>query len=450
MLRALDGVTKGDLNRVRSLRHQILSRFYGKELESRYLRQVIDQATVARDVTLLMSLKSNLSSVIRRSSRIERTELVQQVLNAMTVAEVPESEKLRKRFADEIKKLLPGYVEPSFSVASGEGPWQLYRARPLKIVATDPENYALEAVYHDRRSETIERGGELILIWRRKFSHFGLERLNLSTKERSAIGPPIAGGHVSFRHLPVAVSSDAVFVASRTPGFTMVRNGVAEVFTQKHGAPSDVVYSMAWHKDRLFIGFVDSIASFDPKTKTFQLIASATSINPRNPIDGKGGFFPRTLFADEQHQCLWLNIQDNASGGRQGCWRYDIDSRSFKHIAVGLFQASQTDTGVLLNCGMAIPDRLVHVDSKNGQSDPMAAYARTHDNTPTYAHDLIMVGDHVVSNHGALYTNDGQAFRVDTGLRWDWFQPVKNGFITHYDASEKTLWSVERLKDSEQ
>ena len=59
---------------------------------------------------------------------------------------------------------------------------------------------------------------------------------------------------------------------------------------------------------------------------------------------------------------------------------------------------------------------------------------------------LIMIGDHIISDRGRLYTEDGREHRVDvqTDVKWKWLQRVGPGFITHYDETSKTLWYVER------
>ncbi len=170
-------------------------------------------------------------------------------------------------------------------------------------------------VFVDQRQDAIQRGGELILMWERPNFKKGLQRFDLTTQSTRRIGVDFPGIAPNMRPLKfskptLAVSPDAVYEAAVHLGFNMLQGDTVTNVSEKEGAPSNLVHQLAWFKDRLFVAFDDAFASFNPVTREFQVLASATSLESRNPLDGRGSFAVQELIADEQHDCLWLSVQD--------------------------------------------------------------------------------------------------------------------------------------------
>jgi hypothetical protein len=301
-------------------------------------------------------------------------------------------------------------------------------------------------VYVDRRADARRRGGELILVWNRYSERLLIERVGLAGGTPVTMGPVIRG--FPFRSIHVAVSPNEIFVGSSPRGITILRKDSFEVFTEEQGAPSNEVWSLAWWKDRLYVALADAFASFDPQTKKFQLIASSLSVEPRNPIDGRGSFFIRELWADETNECLWMSIQDNAAArDRNGLWRYQPASNSFLKITKtqerGHVISSWTDDGLLLKT--TVPQRWGHLDPKSGNLNWLTNYAVPHfPNDALFRTErYVKVGNHIISAHGQLFTPDGQEHRAQIDTVWSRLERIGPGFITHFDEKEKVLWYVE-------
>jgi hypothetical protein len=260
------------------------------------------------------------------------------------------------------------------------------------------------------------------------------------------------------------MSPGATFVASDTPGFIMLRPDDYEVINEAQGAPASEVFRLAWLNDRLYIAYRDALASFDPKSRSFQLIASSITVEPRNPLDGRGSFFVLGMFSDEVNNCLWLEVQDNVlPRARSGIWKFEPQSNRFEQIHSGRDWLSWTEGGLLVHLS-GHP-----TGSPSGNADPLKLYAggtwslldpRTSRLTalagygPSFvppelrvpATKFVKVGEHIIDQHGQLYTPDGKRFQVKSGAKWDRLERVGSGFVTHFDDRANVLWYIEPKK----
>jgi len=331
------------------------------------------------------------------------------------------------------------------SLAKGEGPWADYVARPITITKS-PENWTLRSLWVDRNKDATERGDELVLVWSRKARQISVERVALSGGTPRKFGPDFPGFPRPFGGIQVATGNGAMFVASDTPGFVCLQADSVETIDESLGAPAKEVHRLAWWKDRLFVAYPDALASYDPREKKFEILASALTIEPRNPLDGRGSFFVSALISDEENACLWMHVQDNAlPRARNGLWRYEPETKKFLQVTSDRVSWSWTEGGIFLNLSQEAP-RWALLDRRDAQLTKLSGYRPW--SPPLEVRStwprVIKVGDHIITEAGQLYTPDGKVHQFKLDFPWEYFQRVGPGFLTHFDPQTNRLWYVER------
>ena len=241
-----------------------------------------------------------------------RTERILEQLHDQALS--PEQARLASGMRSKLRSLLEQdglLTKPEFSVAAGEGPWRDYVTKPIRISRPTDDVNQLVQVAIDHRADAERRGGEIVLVWTKKNQQMCIERIGLEGTPKK-IGADFTGFPKAFAGVQLAFSDDATFVASETSGFSVLSGDEVEVYGEKQGVPAAEVDRLAWCDGRLYVAYRDAFASFDPVKKSFELIASSISVEPRNALDGRGSFFINAMLADEKHSCLWFNVQDNA------------------------------------------------------------------------------------------------------------------------------------------
>ena len=412
-----------------------------------FIDQLIAAAEEKRSAETLLRYPSTLFFYVGRCERAKKQVLGERILSALEKSSLT---KEQASAAAGLRTSIGRHLQdqglrspPGFSVAGGEGPWQEYTARPIAIENKSAENSSLYAVFVDRRPEAKD-SGELVLVWARKAKTLGVERVPLSGGTPRAAGPSVPGVRKPFHGVQVAVGPDATYIASGTPGFVVLRSAGFEVIDEAQGAPASEVLQLAWWKDRLYVAYRDALASFDPHTKSFQLIAASGTVEPKNPLDGRGSFFVNTIFPDEKNGCLWLSVQDNAPpNSRYGVWRMEPESSKFEQLERNIARISWADDGLLLH--LTAPQPWAHVRASTAKHTALAQYDPW---TPPAdvqapAWRFVQVGEHLIDGNGQLFTPDGKRHRVKTDIRWNLLQRVGPGFLTHFDEKANVLWYVE-------
>jgi hypothetical protein len=263
-------------------------------------------------------------------------------------------------------------------------------------------------------------------------------------------GPGFPGQPAPFRGVQLAAGPDAIFAASGAPGIVTVRAEGMYVAGEQQGAPATEIFSLGWYKNRLYVGFRDAFASFDPATKTFRLLASSISVEPRNDVDGRGSFFVTQILPDEQHDCLWLCIQDNAlPRARNGVWRFSPERDRWQRLDENPVTYPRTDEVSWGDDGLlwylSHRKSWLQVAAGMARATALAGYAQW---TPParlrpQPWRFVKVGSHIISGEGQLYTPDGAEHRLRIDAPWTLLQRVGPGFITHFDPKTNLLWYVE-------
>ena len=116
----------------------------------------------------------------------------------------------------------------------------------------------------------------------------------------------------------------------------------AYLLTEADGFPGNEILSLAYFRGTLYVGLGPlnisrmgligncGFATFDPQTKTYDLIASSRSAQNRNPLEQGDPYQITSILGDEQRGCLWLSLAGNPK--YNGIWRYDPERRTLEHV----------------------------------------------------------------------------------------------------------------------
>jgi hypothetical protein len=415
------------------LRSRVLKRY--PDIAAPYVKSVLRHSEESGDAKRLLALARMLTHLPVKIPAQEREEFASRIL------EVIDNPKYSRHVSDVamLKRFAGRYGRreemPAFAFDKRQGPWQQYVRIPIKLSVVN-----LKSVFVDHRADASRAGGRLVVLWSN--NQVVIERVSLDSNTPRKTGRviPFLGSTGHSQGHQMAFGPNALFVTSGTGGFTMLQKDALEVITEEDGAPSGEIWSMAWYKNRLLLGYKNAFASFDPKTKAFQLLASGTSFEPRNPIDGHGSFFIRYLLSDEANGCVWIFIQDNAGADRTGVWKFVPETGTYQKLASGYSKPTPTEHGWLLhNSGKST---LSFLDAKTAKMTHLKGYKPAAKREPMSRPEAIKVGDHIITMRGSLYTPNGKEYRIKTDGKWSLLQRVGPGFITHYDRKSRTLWYV--------
>lgn len=453
------GVDIPKSNLLNGMYHELPPRILRSEFEEEYFEEVLKRAEQSQNPQALLAQSQFVFAVILTSADDRAKSYATSVLDVLTYAgeNNPPARELRNRIVEHLQQRRLMEKLPELNESTDL--WGSYRAKPIKLMNVDPMD-AVPTCVNVIELNDSNQSTEVIFAWNRPYDHVLVQRMDLSDGKLETITPVFkfpAKDTFASTQLQVVSSPASYFVKSEDKGFAVVHKDsrIVEIFTEEQGAPSNDVLCMAWHKDRMYIAYRDAFASFDPKTKSFELLASSVSVAPRNLLDGRGSFFIMSMVADEPNDCLWMNIQDNSLPfSRNGLWRFEPGKNEYRKVS--RFQSSwahtkeglvlkehqreqayweQTKDGMVLIEPKPTPWLLA---SKNGMLNRFGDY------NDAGLSAFIFVGSDIIQQSLRL-TPDGKLHRanVDTS-RWNLFQKCGAGFITHYEPGTKSLWYVER------
>ncbi|MHC4561541.1 MAG: WG repeat-containing protein [Planctomycetota bacterium] len=382
-----------------------------------HLEEVLPREIANRDWERLAATATILKTAIQRLSGPEADELIALLAGVPEPASSAESGDAYRRFLTEVSQCrslrasLPKRFQ-SIETGGGDGasegtPWDEYELQEIPITDV-PENYA-----GGRWDNILLSGNQLILIWL-KGEHCYVSSL------------PVTGGRLRFwgrldapdpmdmdMMLPLhwaTLLNDTLYVArswggdestahmrvlegkqpvsSDWPALLVVKGGkVVKGYSEDDGLPGRSINTMAAFDGKLYLGidyrrlsvtrkkghegWIDAfvkpgagaLASFDPATESFEVLASSRHLTPRNPLDGGGPWGVSHILPDPKRQGLWLRICETTPNhsipsvyDRSGVWKYEPDTKQFKMLNDFPGQMGWFDEGRLSDIGLHVLD----------------------------------------------------------------------------------------------
>ncbi|MHC4179387.1 MAG: WG repeat-containing protein, partial [Planctomycetota bacterium] len=381
-----------------------LAKVFRQEITNHDWRRLAAAATVVKTVIPRLSgheadeLISLLNGAVQPSPAAKGGEAYRSFL-----AEVSECRSLRASLPKRFQSIETGGSDG----ASEATPWDEYELQEIPITNV-PADYA-----GGRWDNIILSGDQLILIW-------------LKGRRCYVSSVPVTGGQLRLRGMfaasdptetdmmqPIhwaAVLNDTLYVArswagdeatayqrvlkgeqpvpSDWPGLLVIKDGkVVKGYSEDDGLPGRSINTMAALDGKLYFGidyrelsvtdmkgkegwmssFIGpgpgALASFDPATESFELVASSRRLTPRNALDGGGPWGVTDILPDPKRDGLWLRICEttpnhSAPGttDRSGVWKYEPKGERLEMLNDFPGQMGWFDEGRLSDIGLHILD----------------------------------------------------------------------------------------------
>ncbi|MCE2726347.1 MAG: hypothetical protein LW698_06160 [Planctomycetaceae bacterium] len=322
-----------------------------------FVERMVAKAESERDLTGLVGWPHALLSLIRgdREHAAAFAARVDALIAAKAYAAAvqPAAEFYRQRAA-----LLNAHENRPTRVAPPEGgPLDAYETVPVRTTGVD-RDFGILAMIHVDRSAGGDQRRPLVLVCAK---HHGFPRTPSPSDPPEfdyLIGRAGADGRemiVAARcRLPLRVILDMatgggrVFFGSEQHGLAVVSADGTTMITTRDGLPSDHVGPMAWLDDRLYVAVPAGLAAVDPVTKRCLSIASARSLESRNPLDGTANYAITGLVADPPRGRLVVLVQADfnrvgryaagdpaASQTPEGLWSFTPADRTWARLEPG-------------------------------------------------------------------------------------------------------------------
>jgi len=132
------------------------------------------------------------------------------------------------------------------------------------------------------------------------------------------------------------VGEENLYVGTTTGLLTVPLDGEGEtIFSETTGLPGGKVTALTWHRGKTYVGLSSAsyrvtsdrrnessgFAVFDPKARSFQVIASVTGKEPRTDLSGGGYYRIGAILPDPKRDLLWLGLCWGNTP-RRGLWQY--------------------------------------------------------------------------------------------------------------------------------
>lgn len=186
--------------------------------------------------------------------------------------------------------------------------------------------------------------------------------------------------------LDMATGGGRVYFGTEQHGLAMVSADGTTMITTRDGLPSDHVGPMAWLGDRLYVAVPAGLAAVEPATKRCLSIASARSLESRNPLDGTANYAITGLVADPPRGRLVILVQAEinrvgsyaagdpaASRTPEGLWSFSPADRTWTRLEpAGVEQLVHGGDHVLYERGHV----LHRLDLASSAITPLAGHSR--------------------------------------------------------------------------
>ena len=318
----------------------------GKAVEA-YVDRAVNRAEQKQDATPLVRWPESLGDCLMATT-VEKAcryrDRIEAVLAAHPVE--PRSARAVTAFRAQMKISLDYRQSRGVWAPPTVGPWASYTITPITIANHNPD-YPIMALAAVDRSSTTDGAEPIVLVWQKHGNRsYRMQQTANSTSDDASeyLAARLRPGGGTMRELgrfqlsqprisTMAVAPEAMFFGTLKHGLTMITPRGAEHFAEADGLPASSVGEMAWLDNRLYLALPGGLASFDPRTRKFDLLASSRTLKPRHELDGGDLYTIVSLLADPKRHCLWLSIGGNYSAGaRDGIWKYVPQTNSYQHL----------------------------------------------------------------------------------------------------------------------
>ncbi|TWU08208.1 CsgG/HfaB family protein [Stieleria varia] len=428
---------------VEYLSREALGKIRTPEQRAGLLDRFLVRSELSGDPAELIAHRQTLQNVFVFCAPSEKLALAERIFNQLDRASSADEIEARS-FRRQITKNLQGsqlLERESFSLRDASGVWQEYQTKKIVLSDIPPQNNQLLWLDIDQNADSGP-GGEIVMGWSRK-GNMSIERVGFGGGRPVKFGPDVPGTPQPFQPPMIAYGPEAMYIATNSAGFTILRANSIERVTQQEGAPSDSVLRLAWYRDRLFVAFRDAFAVYHPEKKTFELLASSLSIEPKNEIDGRGSFFITSLIPDETNGSLWMTIQDNAvPRDRNGFWRYQPKQNRFEKLSGSNVMQAHTDDRIFLR--RSSQPMWAVVVKATGQLTDLEHYYQADPGPSLAYHRFVVDGDRIIGDTGSLLTPDGKQSKLPLDKNFRHLLRASQGIIADYDEREKVIWMLQR------
>jgi hypothetical protein len=316
------------------------------------------------------------------------------------------------------------------------GPWADYVIRPISITGG---GFTREDFVGACIGRSPERGGEdaeLAVVWRNRGQSGRTDetvreligtRLNIRSGALREVGR--CRVPITYDTASMAAGDAAIFLGTTQHGLAVISAEGGQVLDESKGAPGAEIEGLAWLDGRVYLSLSGTIASFDPATSKFVILASSKSIQQRHALDGGRLYHVTSLLSDPQRHCLWISIGKGLrpEPGRAGIWRYTPATDSFELVMEGRATGLSWSDGTLFysttwhNFSPGVDHTMGYfqLDPERLTVKPLPAYQLRGEDVISGlsrgrpGDGWVLVGRHIVAGAGRLYTPEGKSYYYD-------------------------------------
>lgn len=331
------------------------------------------------------------------------------------------AQRVREIAINQIKELDPtaSILQPRL-----EGAWTGYDIERIDLAF--PRHPSMQVRKLQIDATNAER--PLALLWGAEGKMY-VGRASVDGGKVQAVGDAIQL-EPSAMEVQFAANSAEYYVTHGRPAVvTVVTAEGTQTFTKDHGAPAAMMVDTAFYDGKLYLGYLGAFASFDPREKRFQLIASAHAVKPTHRLHGGDLYQVTKIVPDLARRCLWLVVA-SGSFGVYGIWRYDPSTGDFTKTDTGtgyIFDLSWDGEFLLFEKSR----QWYRLDARGQAMKELSGYAPFRDNIDTKLQTFrfVKLGDDIFGGNGQIYSPDGAVTWHPQHPRWDAHVAYDGGLI---------------------
>jgi hypothetical protein len=316
-------------------------------------------------------------------------------------------------------------------------PWANYNITPIPISGRDPKVHQRLVWFQvDRYNKKI------VLFWRvpvkKREQDFTLYDYIVTNIDASGGRLNQIGKIENQNDLSIKCSdssSENIFLGIATKGFIMIGSDGIETIGEAQGCFSNDIRSMACLDNNLYLGFLGGLVKFNPKTKTFEILASNKAVQIKNDLDGGMIYWISSMTSDTKNNSLWFVVSNDKN--RNGIWQFIPSSGQFKMV-----YKSGISSHIVVNDKSEILFSYGLLNTLTGEVSSVRDYSDFEDCLREYRYKCcVMIGNDIFNN-GWLYSNDGKVY--GSSKSWSMIDVFDSGFIAaKYGDNVNELWFVQ-------